>query len=175
MIKQSDVIKVGVFTKPHGVSGEIRLEFEGGAFEEIPSEYIICDMEGILVPFFIESYRLSGGNTGYVKFQRVDNLAYANRFSNVTAYLPNDVVDEEVEENIYDELIGFRLHDETKGDIGVILAIDETTSNVLFVVDYNGQEILIPLHEDLIEGIDSESKIIYVDLPEGLTDLDSLD
>lgn len=175
MIKHTDVIKIGVFTKPHGVSGEIRLEFEGGAFEEIPSEYIICDMEGILVPFFIESYRLSGGNTGYVKFQRVDDLAYASRFMNVMAYLPNTVVDEEVEENIYDELIGFRMHDKTKGDIGVILDIDETTSNVLFVVDYNGKELLIPLHEDLIEGINSESKIIYVDLPEGLTDLDSLD
>ena len=55
MIKKSEVVKIGFFTKPHGVSGELRLEFEGGVFNPIPSDYIICDMEGILVPIFIES------------------------------------------------------------------------------------------------------------------------
>lgn len=175
MIKKSEVVKIGFFTKPHGVSGELRLEFEGGVFNPIPSDYIICDMEGILVPFFIESYRLGGGNTGYVKFERVDNLAYANRFMGVSVYLPNTHVEEEVEYNPYDDIIGFAISDKTQGDIGVIHDVDETTSNVLFVVKHGNREILIPVHENLILSIDQENEIIYVDLPEGLIDLDSIE
>lgn len=175
MITHSEVIKIGFFSKPHGVSGEIRLEFEGGIFETIPSDYIVCDMEGILVPFFIETYRLGGGNTGYVKFQRVDDLAYANRFMGVDAYLPKELVDQDQLDNPYDAILGFLVSDEQLGELGCIREVDETTSSVLFVVDYEGREVLIPVHEDLILGIDQEKEIIYVDLPDGLINLESLD
>lgn len=175
MITQSEVVKIGFFSKPHGVSGELRLEFDEGVFEEMPSDYIVCAMEGILVPFFIESYRLGGGNTGYVKFQRVDDLSYANRFIGVDAYLPKELVDEEQVANPYDAILGFLLSDERLGELGRVREVDETTSNVLFVIDYEDREVLIPVHEDLIVSVDQEREIIFVDLPEGLLDLESLE
>lgn len=175
MITPSEVTRIGFFSKPHGVSGEVRLEFEADVLETLPSDYIICEMEGILVPFFIESYRLGGGSTGYVKFQRVDDLAYANRFIGVDAYLPKELVSQPRVDNPYDAILGFLVSDEQLGELGRIREVDETTSNVLFVVGYEEREVLIPVHEDLILGIDQAKKIVYVDLPEGLVDLESLD
>ncbi len=40
------------------------------------------------------------------------------------------------------------------------------------MVDYKGEELLIPAQEDFIMDIDQKHKVITVDLPEGLLALD---
>ena len=46
--------------------------------------------------------------------------------------------------------------------------MDESTINTLFVVDYDGEEILLPTAEELIKNIDHEERTITFNLPEGL-------
>ena len=57
MIKKEDVFKIGQFAKPHGIKGEIALVTNSDVFDDSDDPYIICEMDGILVPFFIEEYR----------------------------------------------------------------------------------------------------------------------
>ena len=61
MINPEDVFKIGQFAKPHGIKGEITLliDYDVSDMWDEPEEepFIICDMDGILVPFFIEDYR----------------------------------------------------------------------------------------------------------------------
>ena len=59
--------------------------------------------------------------------------------------------------------------------IGEVTDVDTSTVNTLFVVDRDGDELLIPAQEELIAGIDQKHKIITVDLPEGLLSLDECD
>ena len=47
--------------------------------------------------------------------------------------------------------------------------------NTLFVVKQEGEELLVPAQEEFILGIDQEKKLITVELPEGLLDLDDLE
>ncbi len=60
------------------------------------------------------------------------------------------------------------------GEIGTITDIDESTINTLFLLKRkeNDNEIIIPASDDFITDIDSEKKILYVDLPSGLVDID---
>ena len=58
------------------------------------------------------------------------------------------------------------------GRLGEVTDVDTTTINTLFVVDHQGEELLIPAQEDFIVGIDQKHKVITVDLPEGLLALD---
>ena len=53
--------------------------------------------------------------------------------------------------------------------------VDTATLNTLFVVDYKGEELLIPAQEDFIIDIDRKHKVITVDLPEGLLALDDME
>ena len=53
--------------------------------------------------------------------------------------------------------------------IGFAVCIDH---NTLFVVDYQGEELLVPAQEEFIIDIDQKHKVITVDLPEGLIALD---
>ena len=57
MIRKEEVFKIGKIGKPHGVKGEVGLRFSDDVFDRVDAEYLILDIDGILVPFFMEEYR----------------------------------------------------------------------------------------------------------------------
>lgn len=172
MILKSSVFPIGQVTKPHGVNGEMSFSFTSDVFDREDVPYFIFEMQGILVPFFVEEYRFKGSTTGLLKLDGVTTDEQARAFYGLTIYLPKafleKVEDAEIE---LDYFAGFTLVDTEKGSIGVISEVDQTTDNVLFVITTKDDELLIPAGEEYIEEIDHEKKIIYVRLPEGLLDL----
>ena len=57
MIRKEEVYKIGIFNKPHGIHGELSFTFTDDIFDRVEAEYLICLLDGIFVPFFIEEYR----------------------------------------------------------------------------------------------------------------------
>ena len=72
MIKREDVYKIGVFNKPHGIHGELSFTFTDDIFDRVEAEYLICLLDGIFVPFFLEEYRFRSDSTALVKLEGVD-------------------------------------------------------------------------------------------------------
>ena len=72
MIKKDEVFKIGIFNKPHGVKGEISFTFTDDIFDRVECEYLVCLLDGIFVPFFIEEYRFRSDTTALVKLEGVD-------------------------------------------------------------------------------------------------------
>lgn len=176
MIKKEDVIKIGQFAKPHGIKGEISLPFTNDAFDRCDSDYLVCEMDGILVPFFIKEYRFKSESTALIKFEDVDTEDAAKRFSNLEVYYPKAYLDEEgpQEDYTWSYFIGFSVLDESAGNLGKVVNVDESTLNVLLQIDQDGKELLVPAAEELITGIDHNAGILYVQLPEGLLNLDNM-
>jgi len=172
MIAKSNVIPIGQITKPHGISGEMSFSFTTDIFDREEVPYFIFELEGILVPFFLEEYRFKSNSTALLKLDGVNNDDQARSFAGLTVYLPKSylekVEDDEIE---LDYFAGFSLVDDEKGLLGVISEVDQTTDNVLFVIPTKNDELLIPAGEEYIQEIDHDKKIIYVSLPEGLLDL----
>ena len=69
------------------------------------------------------------------------------------------------------ELIGYKVLDQQKGDLGILVEVLEQKGNPLFVVDHNGSEILLPVFEGLLISIDAPKKEMLINAPEGLVDL----
>ena len=67
MIRAEEVYKIGMFNKPHGISGELQFTFTDDIFDRVEAEYVVCPMDGILVPFFIEAYRFRSDTTALMK------------------------------------------------------------------------------------------------------------
>ena len=69
-----------------------------------------------------------------------------------------------------EDLVGF---DIVSGEetIGRIDGFDDSTDNLLFTVDRDGAEILIPASADFIDEVDTDNNKIYMTLPEGLLNL----
>lgn len=173
MIRQEDVYKIGVLGKPHGVKGDIQFRFTDDVFDQCDSDYLILDMEGILVPFFMEEYRFRSDEVALMKFCDIDSEQRAREFTGIEVYFPRAIAEENKEDLSWAQIIGFTLLDsKTQKVVGEIMSVDETTINLLFdVKTQNGEEILIPANEELITNVDAEQRNIEVDIPNGLLEL----
>lgn len=171
MIKENEVFKIGKFIKPHGIKGEINFSFENDVFDRVDCPYLICRIDNILVPFFIEEYRFKGKETALIKFEDIDNEEKARRMSGLEVYFPRKYYEEENSDDIeysWNFFIGFSVIDKTAGKLGIIEDIDDKTINTLFLVKDGEDELIIPATEDFIEKIDAKKKVLYLALPEGL-------
>lgn len=175
MIRQEDVYKIGRLGKPHGVKGEISFQFTDDVFDRVDADYLIIEVDGILVPFFIEEYRFRSDETALLKLEDIDTQEAARELTNSDVYFERRLSDEADEPSMA-AIIGYRLVNDADGqEIGTITGIDDSTANILFEVlksDTNdGSPILIPAAEEFITGIDNDKREISVALPEGLLDL----
>lgn len=171
MIKKEEVFKIGVFNKPHGVKGELSFSFIDDIFDRVDCEYLICLLDGILVPFFMEEYRFRSETTALMKLERVDTAEQARKFTNVEVYFPIKYVENDDSENIptWNYFVGFKVQDIHIGVLGQIVAVDDSTMNVLFVIErMDGEEILLPAHEEFIVRIEKKKREVIVEIPEGL-------
>jgi len=172
MIRKEDLFKAGRFLKPHGFRGEITLLTDYLIPEQIQSPYLVCEMDGIPVPFFTENYRPKGSATVIVKLENVDSETVARRLSGRDVYYPlSALTEDENGETGLSQLEGYIVESDAQGEIGAITGIDDTTLNVLLRVDYQGNELLIPAAEELIVSIDHQGRRLKMKLPEGITEI----
>lgn len=173
MIRKEEVFKIGQFAKPHGVKGEIALLAQGDVLEKMDDPYIVCEMDGILVPFFIEGFRYKSDSVLLVKFENLDTDEAVRPFVNKEAYIPLAAVDHEelAMDMAWNDLVGYEVIDDKHGVLGTIVAVDDSTANVLFCIDQGGEELIFPAAGELVSNIDFERKKIWVSMPEGLLGL----
>lgn len=173
MIKKEDVYLIGKMTKAHGLKGEINFQFTDDAWDTAESDYLICEVEGILVPFFLEEYRFRSDSTALVKFEDIDTAEAAQQLVNCPVFLEtskrNELDEDEVPLSFF---LGFKMKGNNGEEIGTIADIDDNTENWLFIVEKdNGETLLIPAHEEFIASINQEERTMTMDLPSGLLDL----
>lgn len=168
MIRKEEVFKIGVINKPHGVKGEVSFTFTDDIFDRVDCDYLILLLDGILVPFFMEEYRFRSDNMALVKFEDIDTAEQARKFTNVEVYFPKKFMDEQEDVTSWNFFIGFRVEDVHHGYLGEITDVDDTTINVLFSIEKDGEELLLPAHEEFIIDLDRKKKVMKVDVPDGL-------
>lgn len=172
MITKDEIFPIGQINKPHGVNGEMSFSFTTDVFDTEEAPFVIFEIQGIFVPFFIAEYRFKSNETALIKLEGIDSDEKARAFAGQTVYLPKKylgmVEDTEIE---LDYFVGFLLIDQQVGELGIISEVDQTTENALFVIQKQDDELLIPVGDDYIVEIDHDNKKIVVSLPEGLLDL----
>lgn len=175
MIKKEDVYKIGIFNKPHGIHGELSFTFTDDIFDRVDCDYVVCLLDGIFVPFFIEEYRFRSDSTALVKLEGVQSSERARMFTNTEVYFPVKFAEDAAPgETSWDFFIGFQVEDVNHGRLGEVVDVDTSTVNTLFVIEHDGEELLLPAQEEFIAGIDQKNKLMTVDVPEGLLSLDEL-
>jgi len=169
MIKKEDVYKIGRLGKAHGVKGEVSFQFDDDIFDTADADYLILDIDGILVPFFMEEYRFRNDSLALIKFCDVDTQQRASELTGCDVYFPRSIADERAEGLSLSSLVGFDLIDANGNEkVGTIAAIDDTTQNILFELE---DGTLIPASDDLITDINTQQRQITMNIPEGLLTL----
>lgn len=164
---------IGKIVKLHGYKGGVSLFLDVTHPEEyMDMESFFIEIDGILTPFFVESFKLKNKGFAAVKFQGIDSEQEARSLLKKKVFIPETELRELDESNFYDhEVIGYEVEDVVKGEIGKVTAIADLKQNPLLVIEFKDKEILLPIFEGLIVKVDRKLKRLKVKAPDGLIDL----
>lgn len=173
MIRKEEVYEIGRIGKPHGIHGELQMQISDDIFDEVEANYLILEIEGILVPFFLEEYRFRSDELVLVKFVDIDTEIRARELTGSKVYFPRKLADEQTTQPSLAQLVGYSvINDDDSETIGKIISIDTTTINTLFEVERtDGSIVLLPASISLMVHIDSKTQIIRMKIPFGLLEL----
>lgn len=110
-------------------------------YRDLPP-FVFVQRDGLFVPFRSEQISDLIGEEGFL--------------------LRSDVQEEGDGELTWQDLVGYTVEDQEAGTIGVIVHVDEQTINTLATLE-DGR--MMPLHEDFIIDIDTDSRVLHVNLP----------
>jgi len=170
MIKEKGLQKIGMFAKPHGVKGEISLITDYDIASIAGDPFIVCDIDGIRIPFFIASYRQKSTSSTLLTFENLDSEEKVKFLTGKLAYVTSELLPLNDERPVsLDGLVGYTITDDQIGTLGKVIDVDDNTPNVLLTVDYKGNEILVPLA--LMTSIQHNQQVMHLSLPEGFLDI----
>src|SRR6218665_488969 len=172
-MRKEECFYLGKIAKKFSFKGEVLIYLdtdEPELYENMESVFV--EFNNNLVPFFIENSQLHKGDFLKVRFEDVDSEEEADKLLNCEVYLPLTMLPPlEGNKFYFHEVIGFDVVDARLGNIGKIVAINDSAAQPLFEIDKEGTEILVPMIDNFIVEVSREKKTIFLDTPEGLVDL----
>ena len=165
-------VEIGHIRRSHGYKGHARV-YVDEIWEEdfLAQRFVFLEIDGYKVPFDIEE--IKNQKDLILKLSTIDSSEALSKYSQKKLYVlerniahAKSALDKSDEKS---ELIGMHIHDDTLGDLGPIIRIDEYPQQEMAILEKeDGTEVLIPLHEQMISSISQEEGKIFMDLPEGL-------
>ena len=161
------MLRIGKVLKSNGTEGGLVMSFLDIVPEDIDlQEPVFIEFDGLPVPFYFESFTPKGNNRALVQLTGVRNLKDADELAGADVYA--DYFEEDEEE----DFTGWTVQDPQGRTVGVVSAHEDIPGNpCLWVKKADGEEILLPLHEDLVLEVDEHRQILTLTIPEGILDL----
>ena len=165
-------ILLGRITKVIGYEGVVSVKVEKIFSENIPHmESVFLEIDGRPVPFFISYSEYSGADVLKLKFEGYDTIERAGEFTGCRIFLTTSIPADNKTDNIQ-SLKGFKVLIEGDELLGSITEVITNPGQwLLNIISVKNKNILIPFHEHFIVRIDNVKKIIVMDIPEGLTEI----
>ncbi len=163
---------LGKITKIHGYEGAVTIRLEKDFPDNIPEmESVFIETDGRLVPFFIDFSEQPDLSTLRIRFKGYNSTEKVKEFVGCKLYLTEAEISAMPVETPQG-LIEYEVISDEDISLGIIAEIIENPGQLLLnIISRSGKSILLPLHEDLIKGIDTENKIIRMIIPEGISDI----
>ena len=122
MIRLEEISPIGIFGKTHGIKGEINLELNID-FDLEDTPYIIVDIDGIFVPFFIEDYRYKSDSVALVLFEDINTEERIRPFFGKKAYVKKEALGEDENDERIVILVAAGTVLENDDVVGLVLAV----------------------------------------------------
>ncbi len=172
-MKSENLISGGTILKTHGFEGAVVVKAESWLADKIiEDEPVFLEVEGKPVPFFPE-WVDGAGATLIIKFDGYDSTGSMTEFVGCKI-LCQVTSDRSKEKHLSPEILkGFMLLSDDGMVKSVITGFIDTGFQLILQAEFNGREILIPFHEDLVVNFDEEKREIVLRIPEGLVDINN--
>jgi len=173
-VDKHQCLYLGRFTRTHGYKGELRIVLDCSV--KIGPDHpkvIFINIDELLVPFFIQNIRNVSSDTALITLEDVCVVEKASFFCGKEVYIAKKDIRYVVENETADQvnIYSFEVCDRHYGSLGTIESIINSGNQELIRIETDDGEILIPFNDQLVIEINSLKRVVYVDLPEGLIDL----
>lgn len=171
-----DLVAVGSVVKPQGRHGEVVIR----AFADSPQRFLALSevslegLSGNAVSVRVERARIHKGRP-VLKLEGVSDMSSAEALRGKELYVRREDLAELPEGSFYHfEILGLRVCDRKRGELGVVEDVIPTGgTDILVVRDARGAEVLVPLCREICLRVDPPAGLIAVDAPEGLVELNA--
>lgn len=173
-MRTEDCYYLGYIVKTVGVDGSLIASFEADDIQNYKDlESVFIQIEGKLVPFFIEELRArSPKNEVLIRFEDIDSIEKARELCDHDMFLPRDQTKGSGLDAFYQhDLKDYKAYDSQGSHLGNIAKILDYPGNPVFLIHKGTREIMIPVNNDFILNIDHEKRRIDFNPPDGLLDL----
>lgn len=160
-----DYFRIGIFLRPHGVSGSIKLmplTDDVGRFSKLNDAYVEY-RQGEYRPVMVSSAKIASPNSVIVKLKGTDSVEAAELLRN--KYLCVDRAHAaKLPEGTYfiSDIIGCEVFSSDGGTLGIVCDVYQTNANDVYVI--KGERTLsVPILKKLINVVDIEHKRIEFD------------
>ncbi len=168
---EKDCYYLGYILKHHRFKGDLKIKSNLKITQDICKKWesLFFQIDGILVPFFIEHITLLDAKNLLIKFEDIDDEK--SNFKGTHIFVDKADFPDDASASNLELCIGYQVITNT-GNLGVISDILEYPAQQMMEVDAeDGKSYLIPANTDWIESIDTEQKQICMHLPDGLLSL----
>ena len=162
------MLRVAQVLKSNGTDGELLVSFFDVAPEDMDlQEPVFIEFDGLPVPFYFESFTPRGNNRARVRLTGVRSLKDADELAGQSVYA--DYFEEEEEE----DLVGWMVCNAEGQTVGTVVDYEDIPGNLcLWVERPDGEQVLLPFHEDLILSMEESTQTITMSIPEGILELE---
>ena len=173
MIRHEEVFQIGRLTGAHGLKGYVDMYYTDDIFTSDGCDYLVLEIDGLLVPFFVEDWQVRNDELASVKFEGYDDKDSVQLIQNTSVFYPKSAITEERRELAsWQMLTGFEVSDSKSGKLGRVIDVDDSSANILLSIRTpEGKEIVLPVHPDLVNSLDVNNRTITLDLPNGILEL----
>ena len=171
-MKKDECFELGTIVRTHALKGEImaHLDVDNPArYNKLDSLFV--EIKNKLVPFMVERINVQQ-DRAIIKFDSIDRLEDAHTLLHLKIFLPLSHLPQAPKGTFYlHDLIGYSVTDEQKGLLGTITEIYDGSHQDILGMNYLEKEVLIPLVDSIVLEADASTKMLKVNLPEGLLEL----
>lgn len=166
-------VEIGKISGTHNLNGHVTLIHNlknENSLKKIKHLFIEVNNQSY-IPFFVENVKSVHKEVVVFKLDEVDTIEDAKKISGKKVYLDENQMKDFNPEDKLLSFEGFGVEDVNLGYIGRIESLMEMPSQVLATIIYQDKEVLVPLVEATILNIDVHKKIIKLNLPDGILDI----
>jgi len=155
-MKIEDCFRIGTVTKTRGLKGELQAFIDYADPDKLIFDALFIQSGGKLIPYFVESFKMPQKNIAFIYLEDIDHIDKATPLAKKDIYLPNKLKPVKNENDFtLRDLMGFTAIDADEGRLGVIIELQDLPQQLIATVVYKDREVLFPLSEGIITGIDS--------------------
>jgi 16S rRNA processing protein RimM len=160
--------------EPRALKGEVKIHLFSGEAPWIKSvKKLFLKLKEEQVGFDIASTSLKGTQL-ITKFKSINDRTHAEKWIGAEVFISEEHLQTKPGENFYlREVLGFKVLDHGI-EVGTVIEFESNGAQDLLVIESKDKtKILIPLIKEFIIKIDNASKVITMDLPPGLLEVNT--